>query len=134
MPWGNRYPILANEDTSSKFVTTIHAVNSGILKLSVLTPVLIVYRGTCNSFTFLKHIRSFVFRRVSQSEKWQRSGASGMKMPDQLEIADKFGSRLGIEYGVAYKLDRLQPARIVLTHIHFNPWETLNRFHVDHDG
>ena len=24
-----------------------------------------------------------------------------MKMPDQLEIADKFGSRLGIEYGTA---------------------------------
>ena len=40
----------------------------------------------------------FGFRRVSQSEKWQRSGASGMKMPDQLEMADKFGSRLGIEF------------------------------------
>ena len=42
----------------------------GIIKLSVLTPVMTVYRG-----------------------------ASGLAMPSQVEVADKFGSRLGIEYG-----------------------------------
>jgi hypothetical protein len=45
-------------------------VNSGIIKLSVLTPVVDVYRG-----------------------------ASGMRIPDQLEVANKFGGRLGIEFG-----------------------------------
>ena len=51
-------------------MTTIHAVNSGIIKLSALTPVITVFRG-----------------------------ASGLKLPKQLEIPDKYGSRLGIEYG-----------------------------------
>ena len=36
---------VAGEDTSSKFVTTIHAIQSGLLKLSALTPVMKVYRG-----------------------------------------------------------------------------------------
>ena len=70
VPWGDRYPCLAGNLTTGRFVTTIHAVNSGIIKLSVLTPVVDVYRG-----------------------------AAGLKIPDQLEVASKFGGRLGIEFG-----------------------------------
>ena len=62
VPWGNRYPVLAGEETANRFVTTIHSINSGILKLSSLTPVLSVYRG-----------------------------ASGLRLPDQLEMPTKFG-------------------------------------------
>ena len=47
-----------------------HAINSGIVKLSSLTPVINVYRGM-----------------------------SGLRLPPKLEGTDKFGSRLAIEYG-----------------------------------
>ena len=50
-------------------MTTIHAINSGIIKLSVLTPVITVYRGM-----------------------------SGLELPKELKIASKFGGKLGIEY------------------------------------
>jgi hypothetical protein len=70
VPWGDRYPCLAGNLTTDCFVTTIHAVNSGIIKLSALTPVVDVYRG-----------------------------AAGLKIPDQLEVATKFAGRLSIEYG-----------------------------------
>jgi tetratricopeptide (TPR) repeat protein len=70
VPWGNRYPMLAGQDTGGRFVTTCHAINSGLLKLSALTPVLSVFRG-----------------------------AAGMKLPARLEVPDRFGGRLGIEYG-----------------------------------
>ena len=91
VPFGNRYPALKNEITTGRFVTTIHAINSGIIKLSAITPVITVFRG-----------------------------ATGLRLPDQLEgdllprfslsialtclcvvlvVADKFGSKLGIEFG-----------------------------------
>eukprot|EP01052_Picozoa_sp_SAG31_P010372 SAG31_NODE_567_length_14028_cov_4.022328_11_plen_268_part_00 len=70
VPWGNHYPLLEGEDTSGRFVTSIHSINSGIIKLSALTPVVTVCRG-----------------------------ASGRALPEQLETANKFGSRLGIEFG-----------------------------------
>jgi hypothetical protein len=70
VPWGNRYPMLVGESTAGRFVTTIHSINSGILKLSQLTPVLAVFRGM-----------------------------SGMRIPHKLEVADKLGCRLGIEFG-----------------------------------
>ena len=60
---------LKGELTAGRFVTTIHAINSGIIKLSVLTPVITVYRGM-----------------------------SGLELPKELEIASKFGGKLGIEY------------------------------------
>ena len=60
--------MLAGEDTSGRFVTTIHAVNSGILKLSLMTPVMTVFRG-----------------------------ASGLGLPEQLEAPPKFAGRMGIE-------------------------------------
>ena len=47
-----------------------HAINSGIIKLAALTPVINVYRGM-----------------------------SGLALPPQLKGTDKFGSRLAIEYG-----------------------------------
>ena len=47
-----------------------HAINSGIIKLAFLTPVINVFRGM-----------------------------SGLALPKQLEGTDKFGSRMGIEYG-----------------------------------
>ena len=47
-----------------------HAINSGIIKLAALTPVINVYRGM-----------------------------SGLALPPQLEGTNKFGSRLAIEYG-----------------------------------
>ena len=47
-----------------------HAINSGIIKLSSFTPVINVYRGM-----------------------------SGLRLPPQLENANKMGSRLAIEYG-----------------------------------
>ena len=62
VPWGTRYPVLKGEETRGRFVTTIHSINSGILKLSNLTPVLCVYRG-----------------------------ASGLQLPEQLELPTKFG-------------------------------------------
>ena len=65
-----RYPILKGCVTSGRFVTTIHAMNSGVLKLSVFTPITKVYRG-----------------------------AAGMKMPAFLVYPDEFNSRLGIEMG-----------------------------------
>ena len=70
VPFGSRYPGLEGEVTTGRFVTTIHAINSGIIKLSVLTPVITVYRGM-----------------------------SGLTLPRELEIPTKFGSLLGIEYG-----------------------------------
>ena len=60
----------AANSTDGRFVTTIHAMNSGVLKLSVLTPITKVYRG-----------------------------AAGMKMPERLMKPDAFNSRLGIEMG-----------------------------------
>jgi hypothetical protein len=47
-----------------------HAINSGIIKLSSLTPLINVFRGM-----------------------------SGLALPKQLEGTDKFGSSLAIEYG-----------------------------------
>ena len=70
VPFGGRYPGLMGEVTTGRFVTTIHAINSGIIKLSVLTPVITVYRGM-----------------------------SGLTLPPELETPTKFGSLLGIEYG-----------------------------------
>ena len=70
VPFGGRYPGLMGEVTTGRFITTIHAINSGIIKLSVLTPVITVYRGM-----------------------------SGLKLPHELETPTKFGSLLGIEYG-----------------------------------
>ena len=35
----------AGNITEGRFVTTIHAMNSGVLKLSLLTPITKVYRG-----------------------------------------------------------------------------------------
>ena len=52
-----------------RFVTTLHSINSGIQKLSQLTPSVVSYRGT-----------------------------SGMKMPKQLLEHDALGSRLGIDF------------------------------------
>eukprot|EP01052_Picozoa_sp_SAG31_P022826 SAG31_NODE_1838_length_7128_cov_4.274125_3_plen_139_part_00 len=70
IPFGWQYPGEKGRVTTGRFVTTIHAINSGIVKLSTLTPTLTVYRGM-----------------------------SGLPLPGELESADKFGSRLGIEYG-----------------------------------
>ena len=67
---GSRYPMQDGMDTAGRFVTTMHAVNSGLLKLSTLTPCMKVYRGT-----------------------------RGREMPMQLEVADKFASRVGIQLG-----------------------------------
>ena len=36
VPFGDRYPMLKGETTTKRFVTTIHAVNSGIIKLAEL--------------------------------------------------------------------------------------------------
>ena len=68
IPFGNRYPGLRGENTAGRFVTSIHAINSGIIKLSTLTPVITVYRGM-----------------------------SGLELPRDLEVANKFGGKLGIE-------------------------------------
>ena len=62
-----------------------HAINSGIIKLSSLTPVINVYRGM-----------------------------TGLRLPPQLEVTDKSGSRLAIEYGgspsvTSGNLDTLAP-------------------------
>eukprot|EP01052_Picozoa_sp_SAG31_P036907 SAG31_NODE_4674_length_3042_cov_1.371390_2_plen_594_part_01 len=69
VPYGNSYPTIKGENTAGRFVTTLHAINSGILKLSYLTPVSTVFRG-----------------------------ASGMLLPQQLEAPNEFGSRFGIEF------------------------------------
>eukprot|EP01052_Picozoa_sp_SAG31_P010641 SAG31_NODE_588_length_13820_cov_47.352452_3_plen_732_part_00 len=65
-----RYPIQFNANVAGKFVTTIHSIASGVLKLSHLQPAVTVYRG-----------------------------AGGFKMPAALRKPDAFGSRFGTEYG-----------------------------------
>ena len=67
--------ICAENDATTAFCmftpfSSQHAINSGIIKLASLTPVINVYRGM-----------------------------SGLALPPQLEGTDKFGSRLAIEYG-----------------------------------
>ena len=63
--------VLSDGKTAGRFVTTIHSINSAILKLSQLTPIATVYRG-----------------------------CSGRDMPEQLLRPDAWGSKLGIEYGL----------------------------------
>ena len=60
--------LVLRRSVKGKYVTTIHAINSGIIKLSTLTPVITVYRGM-----------------------------SGLELPRDLEVANKFGGKLGIE-------------------------------------
>jgi hypothetical protein len=68
VPFGDRYPIMRGMHTAGRFVTTIHAINSGVLKLSVLTPMSKIYRG-----------------------------AAGMKMPESLLEPDSFGFKVAVE-------------------------------------
>ena len=65
-----RYPVRAGSRVDGRFVTTIHSIASGVLKLCQLQPAVTVYRG-----------------------------AGGFKMPQQLQTPDAFGSRYGTEFG-----------------------------------
>eukprot|EP01051_Picozoa_sp_SAG22_P016733 SAG22_NODE_2424_length_2587_cov_1.512058_2_plen_754_part_01 len=107
---GSRYPY-QKEGTDGKtadcFITTLHSVTSGILKLSSLTPVLTVYRG-----------------------------ARGRKLPPQLLETDSFNSRLGIEFGlmstttdqaVAIKYSQDSDRERNLSYCMEFPMDTLNR-------
>jgi hypothetical protein len=127
VPFGDRYPALKGEQTSGRFVTTIHAVslrdiggdsfrkhgcqqnvaslsdachvwstvtrahtsrqvNSGIIKLSALTPVIAV------SLSFACQVRPIVIHAHVLRQVYR--GAAGMRLPAQLERSSKFGSRL----------------------------------------
>jgi hypothetical protein len=60
----------AGLDVCGRFTSTLHAVNSGVVKLSQLQPATTVYRGV-----------------------------SGMKMPEPFLVPSKFNVRGGVEYG-----------------------------------
>jgi tetratricopeptide (TPR) repeat protein len=64
----NRYPVSYNAVVAGKFITTIHAISSGILKLGRCQPCVTVYRG-----------------------------AGGFKMPTRLLEADAYGTKGGVE-------------------------------------
>ena len=61
-------------------------MNSGILKLSVLTPVIAV------SLSVAWRTWSLVIRAHAPRQVYR--GAAGMRLPAQLEQPSKFGSRL----------------------------------------
>eukprot|EP01052_Picozoa_sp_SAG31_P018287 SAG31_NODE_1290_length_8981_cov_2.829543_5_plen_271_part_00 len=61
--------------TAGKFVTSIHSVNSCILKLSKMTPITTVFRGV-----------------------------SGRNMPQKLLFPDEFGSKLGVSVKRTFSL------------------------------
>jgi hypothetical protein len=60
----------AGLDVCGRFTSTLHAVNSGVVKLSQLQPATVVYRGV-----------------------------SGMKLPEPFLVLSKFNVRGGVEYG-----------------------------------
>ena len=60
----------AGLDVCGRFTSTLHAVNSGVVKLSQLQPATVVYRGV-----------------------------SGMKLPEPFLVPSKFNVRGGVEYG-----------------------------------
>eukprot|EP01046_Picozoa_sp_COSAG06_P059377 COSAG06_NODE_12262_length_1402_cov_2.223331_1_plen_317_part_10 len=66
-PYSAVYPGM---DVRNRFTTTLHVMNSGVLKLSRLQPAIRVYRGI-----------------------------SAMKLPQAFIQADEFGVRGGVEYG-----------------------------------
>ena len=107
IPWGNSYPMEKGMRVTGRFVTTIHAVNSGILKLSTLTPVVTGFRGLAS-----------------------------LNMPKQLLEADEMGSRLGIEFGflstttdkaVAIKYGQDRDTQRNLSNVFEFPMDGLNR-------
>jgi hypothetical protein len=57
-------------DVCDRFTSTLHSINSGVVKLSQLQPATVVYRGI-----------------------------SGMKLPEPFLVPSKFNIRGGIEYG-----------------------------------
>ena len=46
--------MLKGLSAKGKFTTTIHAINSGVIKLSVLTPVVTGYRGLSGEHSVLR--------------------------------------------------------------------------------
>lgn len=90
LPAGPGYPRKAGDtdgNTGGKFVTTIHAVTSGIIKLSKITPMGTVYRGT-----------------------------TGRVLPARLREADDFGVKLGVEFGLVCRQPHTLGCNIPWTH------------------